>query len=191
MTIQELTQKLATEPGNWDLRRELVERLVAEGRHDTAVEVVNQGEAIPHEAGPWLAAAQTYAAVGAIEQAASLVATALEIDPGHEPSKAYRDALAQLAPQAAVALTAEDVEEEVLPRPSIHEAAPLLRKSADGEASPMTLPKVAFASHEIEALREAEEAARLRREALIRRDKFNSLTITVLVHVAIDGGFLS
>lgn len=185
MTIQELTQKLASEPGNWDLRRELVERLVAEGRHDTAVEVVNQGEALPHEAGPWLAAAQTYAAVGAIEQAASLVATALEIDPAHEPSKAYRDALAQLVPQAAVAVSAEDVEEEVLPRPSIHEAAPLLRKSADGAASPMTLPKVAFASHEIQALREAEEAARLRREALIRRDKFNSLTITVLVHVAI------
>jgi hypothetical protein len=186
MTIQELTQKLASDSGNWELRRELVELLVSEGRHDTAVEVVNAGEALPHEPGPWLAAAQAYAAVGAIEQAASLVATALEIDPDHEASQRYRDALDELVPQAAVALTADDVEEDAAPRArSAREAAPLLKKSADGEATPMMLPKVAFSNHEIEALRAAEEAARMRREAVIRRDKFNSLTITVLVHVAI------
>ncbi len=189
MSTQELQQSLAADPGNWELRLALVQALVAEGRHDSAVEVVNQGEAIPHEPGPWLAAAKTYAAVGAIEQAASLVATAIEIDPNHEPSKAYRDALSALAPQLAVRLTTEDVEGEAEASPpprSVHEAAPLLRKSGDGSfAAPMTLPKVSFSNHEIEALRQAEEAARQRRESVIRRDKFNSLTITVLVHIAV------
>ena len=108
MSIPELTQALSTEPGNWERRLSLVQALVAEGKHEEAVEVVNQGEAIPHEAAPWLAAAKTYAAVGAIEQAGSLVATALEIDPDFEPAKAYRKELTQLAPQVPVALTAKE-----------------------------------------------------------------------------------
>jgi len=180
MSIPELNQALADNPGDWELRLSLVQELMAEGRHETAVEVVNQGEALPQEPGPWVAAAKTYAAVGAYEQAGALVATALEIDPDYEPAKAYRAELAGLAPQAPVALTAEDLEDDEVP---VQEVVPLLRKSDD--ASPMTLPKVAFASHEIEALREAEEAARARREASIRRDKFNSLAITILAHVAI------
>ena len=190
MSIPELTQSLSADPGNWDLRLSLVQALVAEGRHEAAVEVVNQGEAIPHEAAPWLAAAKTYAAVGAIEQAGALVATALEIDPGHGPSLASQRELSSLAPQAPVALTAEDLDDEApdaLVRSSHGQAAaPLVKKTGDGTpGSPISLPKVAFSNHETEALREAEEAARLRRESTIRRDKFNSLTITVLVHVAI------
>lgn len=190
MSIPELTQSLAAEPTNWERRLALVQALMAEGRHETAVEVVNQGEAIPHEAAPWLAAAKTYAAVGAIEQAGSLVATALEIDPDFAPAKSYQAELAALAPQIPVALTADDVEDEgasALQASSARSAAPLMRRSAD-EGTPEThiaLPKVAFSNHEMEALREAEEAAKLRREVAIRRDKFNSLTITVLVHVAI------
>ncbi|HRQ88617.1 MAG TPA: hypothetical protein PLA50_07455 [Bacteroidia bacterium] len=180
MSIPELNQALADNPGDWELRLSLVQALMAEGRHETAVEVVNQGEALPQEPGPWVAAAKTYAAVGAYEQAAALVATALEIDPEYEPAKAYRTELSTLAPQAPVVLTVDDLEDDEVP---VQEVVPLLRKSDD--ASPMTLPKVAFSNHEMEALREAGEAARARLEAATRRDKFNSLAITILAHVAI------
>jgi hypothetical protein len=190
MSIPELTQALSTEPGNWERRLSLVQALVAEGKHEEAVEVVNQGEAIPHEAAPWLAAAKTYAAVGAIEQAGSLVATALEIDPEFEPAKAYRKELTLLAPQVAVALTADDLEEDTAVDAargaSVEEAVPLLRKSGEGAtATPISLPKVSFSSHEMEALKEAEEAVNRQRATTRRRDKFNSVTITVLIHVAI------
>lgn len=184
MTILELTQALAAQPGDWEKRLALVLALMSEDRHDTAVEVVNAGEALPHEPGPWLAAAKCYAAVGAVEQAGALVATALEIDPGHQPSLSYRAELTSMAPQVAVSLTAEDVAEDST-SPSAA-AAPLIRKSGDGFSSdPMMLPKVSFASHEIEALREAADAAKARRDATIRRDKMNSLVVTVLVHVAV------
>jgi predicted Zn-dependent protease len=112
MTTPELTSSLAADPGNWELRLSLVQALVAEARHDAAIEVVNQGEAIPHEPGPWLAAARTYAAVGAVEQARGLVASALEIDPNYEPAKAYQAELRASIP-AVVSLTAEDLDDEV------------------------------------------------------------------------------
>lgn len=190
MSISELTQSLAEEPGNWERRLALVQALMAENRHEEAVEVVNQGEAIPHEAAPWLAAAKTYAAVGAIEQAGALVATALEIDPGHEPSKAYRKELAALAPQVPLTVSAGDLEEEEGEAPArpvpVEEAVPLLRKSGDGSpAEPMTLPKVSFSNHELQALQEAEAAVKQMRERAIRRDKVNALAITVLAHIAV------
>lgn len=187
MSIPELTASLAAAPGNWELRLQLVQALVADGRHEEAVEVVNQGEAIPHEAAPWLAAAKTYAAVGAIEQAGDLVATALEIDPNFEPALAYRKELAALAPQGPVALTDEDLEDEGgVAVPVAKEAVPLVRKAGDGaSATPIALPKVSFSNTEMEALKEAEEAVKRRRETVLRRDKFNALTITVLIHIAL------
>ncbi len=189
MSITELTSQLAAAPGDWDLRRQLVEALVAEGRHEDAVEVVNQGEALPHEAGPWLAAAKTYAAVGAFEQAGDLLATALEIDPAYEPALSYRKELSALAPQSPVSLTAEDVDADTdveAAVPAAKEAVPLVKRSTEGASNgPIALPKVSFSNTEMEALREAEEAVRRHRESALRRDKFNALTITVLVHVAI------
>ncbi len=187
MSIPELTASLAAAPGDWELRLQLVQELVAAGRHEEAVDVVNQGEALPHEAAPWLAAAKTYAAVGAIEQAGDLVATALEIDPGFEPAIAYRKELAALAPQAPVALTDEDIEDEdAVVVPAAKEAVPLVRKADDNVAgTAIALPKVSFSNTEMEALKEAEEAVKRRRESALRRDKFNALTITVLVHVAL------
>jgi len=183
MTTPELTSALAADPGNWELRLSLVQALVAEGRHDAAVEVVNQGEAIPHEPGPWLAAAKTYAAVGAIEQARGLAASALEIDPDYEPAKRYQAELRASTP-AVVSLTAEDLDDEVTLQRVEHEPTiALVKRSGDG--SPMTLPKVAFSSNEIEALHEAKEAVDQRRAVVMRRDKFNSVAITVLIYVAI------
>lgn len=183
MTTPELTSSLAADPGNWELRLSLVQALVAEARHDAAIEVVNQGEAIPHEPGPWLAAARTYAAVGAVEQARGLVASALEIDPNYEPAKAYQAELKAAIP-AAVSLTAEDLDEEITLQRVDHEPTiALVKRSGDG--SPMTLPKVAFSSNEIEALQEAKTEIDLQRARSMRRDKFNSVAITVLIHVAI------
>lgn len=192
MSILELTQTLAADPGDWEKRLSLVQALMAEDRHETAVEVVNEGQAIPHEPAPWLAAAKTYAAVGAYEQARSLVATSLEIDPDFAPAKAYQAELAVLAPAAPVSLTSADLEDEAEAAVRVaptETAAPLLRRSGDdAPAAPMALPKVEFASHEMEALREAEEAAKRRRESAIRRDKFNSLAVTVMLHVAVIVG---
>lgn len=187
MTIPELTKLLEAGPENWELRLALVQALMADDRHEAAVEVVNQGQAIPHEAAPWLAAAKTYAAVGAYEQAGDLVATSLEIDPDFEPAKAFRTELSSLAPAAAapVLLGADDMEEEVAPAQA-KEAVPLVRKAGDGSPSdPFHLPKVAFSNEEMEALKAAEEAVERRRAQTLRRDKFNSLTVTVLLHVAI------
>jgi len=183
MTTPELTSSLAADPGNWELRLSLVQALVAEARHDAAIEVVNQGEAIPHEPGPWLAAARTYAAVGAVEQARGLVASALEIDPNYEPAKAYQAELRASIP-AVVSLTAEDLDDEVTLQRVDHEPTiALVKRSGDG--SPMTLPKVAFSSNEIEALQEAKAEIDLRRARSVRRDKFNSVTIAVFIYVAI------
>jgi hypothetical protein len=183
MTTPELTNSLAADPGNWELRLSLVRALVAEDRHDAAVAVVNQGEAIPHEPGPWLAAAKTYAAVGAIEQARGLVASALEIDPDYEPAKQYQAEL-RSAVTAVISLTSDDIDDEVVLRHADHDhAIALVKRSGDG--SPMTLPKVAFSSTEIEALQELKEAVNKRRAQVIRRDKFNSVTIAVLIYVAI------
>ena len=183
MTTPELTNSLAADPGNWELRLSLVRALVAEDRHDAAVAVVNEGEAIPHEPGPWLAAAKTYAAVGAIEQARGLVASALEIDPDYEPAKQYQAEL-RSAVTAVISLTSDDIDDEVVLRHADHDhAIALVKRSGDG--SPMTLPKVAFSSTEIEALQELKEAVNKRRAQVIRRDKFNSVTIAVLIYVAI------
>ena len=185
MTISELTTSLAADSGNWELRLSLVQALIAEGRHESAVEVVNQGEAIPHEPGPWLAAAKTYAAVGATEQARGLVASALEIDPDYEPAKRYKAELSPAVRPPVVSLTAADLEDEeievlaVAAEPTIA----LVKKSGDG--SPMTLPKVTFSSQEIEALRDAEEAVKQRNLNSVRRDKLNSLVATVILHIAI------
>ncbi|HQW28209.1 MAG: hypothetical protein KA152_00550 [Verrucomicrobiales bacterium] len=187
MTIPELTTSLAADSGNWELRLSLVQALIAEGRHDKAVEVVNEGEAIPHEPGPWLAAAKTYAAVGAMEQARGLVTSALEIDPNYEPAKLYKAELFPAVRPPAVFLTADDLEDdevEVLAVPHEHTIA-VVKRSGDG--SPMSLPKVAFSSQEIDALREAEEAVNQRNLNAVRRDKLNSLAATVLLHVAIFG----
>ena len=107
MTIPELTTSLAADSGNWELRLSLVQALIAEGRHDKAVEVVNEGEAIPHEPGPWLAAAKTYAAVGAMEQARGLVTSALESDPNYEPAKLYKAELFPALRPPAVFVTAD------------------------------------------------------------------------------------
>ena len=57
MSSQELRNTLAEDPGIREIRQALVEALVAEGLHDPAVEVINEGEAIPREPGPRLAAA--------------------------------------------------------------------------------------------------------------------------------------
>ncbi len=181
MTTPELTSLLASDPSNWEVRCSLVQALVADGRHDSAVEVVNEGQALPHEPGPWLAAAKTYAAVGAIEQAGSLVASALEIDPDHGPSKIYQSELEAIIRSSPVALTADDVEDGG----AVSQSGVMSMTRKTGDNTPITLPKVAFASHEIEALREAEMEAERRRQAAIRRYKLNSLTITVLVHVAV------
>lgn len=194
-TIPELQNALAENSESWELRLSLVEALVAEGRHDTAVEVVNQGEAIPREPGPWLDAAKCYAAVGAIEQARGLIASSLEIDPEYEPSLTYQQQLeaqiAAAAEQTPVALSADDVDEEVEeaaagspPPPS---AAVVMEALTEGGGSndPIALPKVTFSSDEMDALHAAEEEARRIREATIKRDKYNSIIITVLLHVAI------
>lgn len=185
MTIPELTVALAADSANWESRLALVEALIADGRHDTAVEVVNNGEALPNEPGPWLAAAKAYAAVGALEQARGLVASSLEIDPSYAPSKEYQVSLfASLVP-TPVSLSADDVEDDSpnLGGLTADASIPLVRATGDG--SPMTLPKVSFSSNEIEALHLAEEESRQRREASIRRDSFNSLIITVLIHVGV------
>ena len=185
MTIPELTTSLAADSGNWELRLSLVQALVAEGRHDTAVEVVNQGEAIPHEPGPWLAAAKTYAAVGAIEQARGLLASALEIDPDYAPAKLYAAELAGLVSATVVSLTADDIEDEDIPVSAVfpETAIPFTRKA--GDSSPMTLPKVAFSSQEIDTLRAAEEGVKQRNLNSDRRDKLNSLVVTVILHIAL------
>ncbi len=182
MNLSELTQALKQDPGNWELRRMLVEAFMNEGRHDEAVEVVNAGEAIPHEPGPWLDAAKAYAAVGAFEQAGSLVATSLEIDPNYEPAKEYWN---ELAAESAVSVVPSDDDEGgvVFVGP---DAVPLVRKQGDGSpAEAFQLPKVSFSNEELEVLRAAEEEVRARREKTTRRDKFNSLTITVLIHVVL------
>lgn len=181
MTIAELTQSLAENPGDWDRRLELVQALMAEARHDEAVAVVNEGEAIPHEAEAWLAAAKTYAAVGAYEQAGTLVATSLEIDPDYEPATAFWNELAETVQGFA---TGEEGEGEGRQRPGAA-AAPLIRKAEGSDAEPFQLPKVTYATHELEALQAAEAEVKERRERATRRDKFNSLTITVLIHVAL------
>ncbi|MEX2579900.1 MAG: hypothetical protein WD342_12650 [Verrucomicrobiales bacterium] len=192
MSIQELRNALDEEPSSWERRQALVEGLVAEGMHDAAVEVVNQGEAIPREPGPWLAAAKCYAAVGAGEQARGLVATALEIDPDHQPSKDYQRELSVALAPTPVSLSSEDVDDEDDEEEDdvvVAEVAPLVPEAVEaakgGGHEPIALPKVSFSSDEIEALHAAEEEAKRKREATIKRDKFNSLAITVFVHVAI------
>ncbi|MDF2375484.1 MAG: hypothetical protein P1U81_04530 [Verrucomicrobiales bacterium] len=193
-TTPELQSALAANPENWELRLSLVEALVAESRHDTAVEVVNQGEALPREPGPWLDAAKCYAAVGALEQARGLVASSLEIDPEYEPSLIYQQQIEQqiaatVAP-TPVALSAEDIDEEVestSPPPPTAAAPAIVEalKSGGGSNDPIALPKVSFSSDEMDALHAAEEEAKRLREASIKRDKYNSIIITVLLHVAI------
>lgn len=193
MTLPELQQALEENPDDWGLRHQLVEALVAEGRHDAAVEVVNNGQALPREAGPWLDAGRCYAAVGALEQAQGLVDSALEIDPEHQPSLEFRaqleDWIAQTAEQASQTDTPEgeeapapDGETAGSEQPAADVAA-AFQAAAAGEA--IALPKVSFSTDEIDALHAAEEEARLRREAAIRRDKFNSIAITVVIHVVI------
>ncbi len=194
MSIQELTTALEANTADWRLRHQLVEALVAEGRHEAAVEVVNKGEGIPREPAPWLDAAQAYAAVGAMEQAASLVASSLEIDPEYEPSLTYQKELESAIAAIPVALSADDVdqeEEETAESVEPEEAAPpaptIVSAVLDDDDSdePIALPAVSFASHEMDALRAAEEESKRLVEQSIRRDKLNSVVITVLIHVVI------
>lgn len=204
MSTQELVEALQADPGNWELRLAVVESFVAEGKHDTAVEYVNQGEALPREPGPWLAAAKCYAAVGALEQANGLVESSLEIDPDYAPAKEYKGELEShmaaianpvtpvpMSPQdeeaddddedIAVAVVADDeVEATAVPEPT-----PVAVPRVGSDDEPMTLPQVSFSNTEMEALQAAEEEALRMREAAIRRDKMNSVIVTVLLHVAV------
>lgn len=205
--ISELQRALDANPESWSARLALVEALVAEGRHDSAVEAVNEGHAIPREPGPWLDAAKCYAAVGAVEQARGLVASSLEIDPAYEPAIAYRDFLeASYAALTPVALTPDDVDDETAAAGAteeeeiVAEQAPqspppptaiAALKVEGGSDDPITLPRVAFESHEMEAIKAAEEEAKRLREATIRRDKMNSVLITVVLHVLIFAALIS
>ena len=192
MSIQELIAALQADPADWELRRQLVEAYVAEGNHDQAVEVVNAGEGLAREPGPWLAAAKCYAAVGALEQANSLLASSLEIDPDFGPSRMYQAELDALIAAIPVAVTTEDVEQEEvedaggIPAPDI---VAVVSEHVDSD-EPIALPRVSFAHHEIDALREAEEESKRQVEASIRRDKMNSVIITVLIHVVIFVGLM-
>ncbi|MDF1823206.1 MAG: tetratricopeptide repeat protein [Verrucomicrobiales bacterium] len=191
MTIPELQSALDANPENWELRLTLVQTLVAEGRHDAAVEIVNNGQALPREPAPWLDAAKCYAAVGALEQARGLIASSLEIDPAYGPSLTYQQEIEQQIAAAAapvpVALSADDIDEEVEeaspPPPSATIVEAL--KAEGGSNDPIALPKVSFSSDEMDALHAAELEAKRLREASIKRDKYNSIIITVLLHVAI------
>ncbi|MEM9016090.1 MAG: hypothetical protein AAGC68_03690 [Verrucomicrobiota bacterium] len=200
-SIPELQTALEADSENWALRLELIQALMAEGRHDTAVEVVNQGQALPREPGPWVDAAKCYAAVGAIEQARGLVASALEIDPEFADALSYQQELEEAIAAMPVALTEEDAVEEGEVAEATEEAAEeasgppppstpaptamAALTSDDASDEPIMLPQVSFESHEMDALHAAEEEAKRLREAAIKRDKFNSITITVVLHVAI------
>ena len=187
MSSQELRNTLAENPTDWEVRQALVETLVAEGLHESAVEVINEGDAIPREPGPWLAAAKCYAAVGAGEQARSLVATALEIDPEHAASIEYQRELSIALAPKPVSLSGEDVEEEAeieIPAITATPVPDFAKVAADGD-DPIQLPKVSHSHEELEALHEAEQESKRQMEATIKRDKFNSIGITVILHVVI------
>ncbi len=201
MTILELQKSLEAAPEDWGLRLQLVEALVAQGNHDSAVEAVNNGQALPQEPRPWLEAAKCYAAVGALDQARGLVASSLEIDPNYEPAKTYGAELETAIAATPVALSAEDVEEETPEVVSeadsatlvaealdegespVHEVVVALQKADSGEA--IALPRVSFSHDEMDAIHAAEEEARRQREATIRKDKLNSVLITVVLHIVV------
>lgn len=216
MSILEHKAALEANSADWELRYNLVAALVAEGQHESAVTVVNEGEDLPREAAPWLAAAKCYAAVGALEQARGLVESSLHIDPDYEPAKEYQAeveaSIAAAAPvevdeedaeaaaeeteeeadkeeeavAVAVAVVEEDEEtEEGVPAPAIAEIV----RDADHD-DPIALPAVSFESHEMDAIRAAEEESKRIVEAGIRRDKMNSVIITVLLHVVIIVGLM-
>ena len=216
MSIQEHTAALEANTADWELRYNLVAALAAEGQHDAAVNVVNLGEELPREAAPWLSAAKCYAAVGALEQARGLVDSSLQFDPDYEPAKAYQKELETAIAAAlpveiveeetvakavssepvevkegvekevvVVAVVADDEEDREggLPAPAIAE---IVVDANDDD--PIALPAVSFESHEMDALRAAEEESKRIVEAGIRRDKLNSVVITVLLHVVIIVG---
>ena len=212
-TISELQQALDDNPESWHCRLQLVEAMVAGGRHESAVEVVNEGHAIPREPGPWLDAAKCYGAVGALEQARGLTASSLEIDEKYEPALTYMQELDAAIAAAPVALSAEDVEDvedeasaeavEVVDEDSAAAASPppptsappaptihALAEDADHD-EPIALPRVSFENHEMEALLAAEEESKRINEQRIRRDKMNSVIITVVLHVLIFLGLIS
>ena len=200
MTILELQKALEETPEDWGLRLQVVEALIAEGHHNSAVEVVNGGQALPQEPKPWLDAAKCYAAVGALEQARGLVASSLEIDAEYEPALTYRNELEAQIAATPVALTADDVDEETgeeaeaSPAASeapaveeaeeeVHEVVLALQEAEQGEA--ITLPQVSFSHEEMDALHAAEEESRRQREATIKKDRINSVLITIILHVVI------
>ncbi|MDA9923954.1 hypothetical protein N9E25_11505 [Verrucomicrobiales bacterium] len=135
-TISELQQALDDNPESWHCRLQLVEAMVAEGRHESAVEVVNEGHAIPREPGPWLDAAKCYGAVGALEQARGLTASSLEIDEKYEPALTYMQELDAAIAAAPVALSAEDVEDEA----SAEAVEAVDEDSAEAASPPPQLP---------------------------------------------------
>ncbi|MEM7697782.1 MAG: hypothetical protein AAF236_05195 [Verrucomicrobiota bacterium] len=179
--LTSLQNDLAADPADWAKRRALVEALAAAGNQDSAVAVVNEGHAIPQEPGPWLDAAKSYAAVGAFEQAQSLTATALQIDPSFQPALDYS---AQMTP--AVAVVVEEEEAEVAVLADEEESAPAAAIAIPtGDDDPIALPQVSHSSAELDALHEAEEEVKRRREAGIRRDKINSVLVTLVIYVGI------
>lgn len=200
MTILELQKSLEASPGDWGLRLQLVEALVAQGNHEAAVEAVNNGEALPREPAPWLDAAKCYAAVGALEQARGLVASSLQIDPEFQPALTYRAELEAAIAAVPVALSAADIDEEEPETPSEEEVADAVAKALEEKepvhevvmalhtadvGEPITLPRVSFSHEEMDAIHAAEEEARRQREATIRRDKVNSVIVTVILHIVV------
>ncbi len=199
MSSGEILTQLNANPTDWDLRAEYVQALVSEERHDAAVQAVNDGQAqgIPHEAGPWLAAAKCYAAVGALEQAKQLAGSSLQLDPEYAPAQAY---LAELNGEAPIAVEAEEevelAEEEVVEAVAAEEIDPVAAQMGGYEESPVVaatvedgaevdafaLPTVEFSAAEMEELHEREAEAKRRREAAINKDRVKAVLVTVLVH---------
>ncbi len=204
MSSGDILTQLNANPTDWDLRAQYVEALVAEDRHDAAVQAVNDGQAqgIPHEAGPWLAAAKCYAAVGAVEQAKQLAGSSLQLDPDYLPAQNYLaelngEAPVEEAPAAEEAVPAEE-EEVVVAVAAEDEIDPVAAQmggyadetvsiaSADSEAAagidPFALPTVEFSAAEMEELHEREAEAKRRREAAINKDRVKAVAVTILIH---------
>lgn len=193
--INSLKKALDVDPSDWETRSTLVDALAAEGHADEAKSVVEAGGDPPDE-GPGHEHAQKAYAASGMEFPELAVAVLVEEDEPEEEVEEPKAYVRSIVPpgeapsEATVAVSIADEEEgpeiasdvdfdrEV---PPVLEANPDVQKDGEGRAFYV----IETTAEELEELHHVEEISEKKHDRTIKRDRFNSLTLTIALHIAL------
>ncbi len=197
--INALKGSLEADPENWETRLALIQACQGEGLHDDAIEAINGAESLPGDDLGLVAAGKCYELVGATDQAHGIYAAALDVNPENAEAVAAIQRItgaavpveAEVDEPVLVAAVAdeEDADDEVVAAVAVAEPTPTKAKAGQKAPAPVIVRNPDEIDPELvaeaEMLQQAEEESERKRLVSMRRDKLNSIVLTVLIHAAV------